>query len=171
MRRKRQSPCQLTCACEYFPTYTIYLSLSMCPECTHSPACVETVFFLFFIFWSLWVLCLIFSNEPELFSNWPPTMYLGLEAFLPAILKFTHPPLSNLWDTICEDWNLCGTKFSAARAEELNRTSSPPGTASSQWAMLEDLDKEQKIPMCLRADLCFSACGGQGSVICASPRE
>lgn len=162
--------------------HTQYTFLYSCALNAHT--LLHVLKLLFFFVTECW--CLIFSNEPELFSSWPPTMYLGIYlqscwlttgdqllfgGLSTAVLKFTHPPLSNLWDTICEDCNLCGTKFSVARAGELNRTSSPPGTASSQWAMSEDLDKEQKIPMCLRVDLCFSACGGQGPVICASPRE
>lgn len=143
----------------------------MCPECTHPPSCVETALFLS-LSAGVWFstmnlsyfqvdprLCTLVSIQSRWLTTGDQLLFGGLST---AVLKFTHPPLSNLWDTICEDCNLCGTKFSVARAEELNRTSSPPGTSSSQWAMSEDLDKEQKIPMCLRVDLCFSACGGQG---------
>lgn len=153
----------------------------MCPECTHPPSCVETVLFLS-LSAGVWFSAMnlsYFQVDPPLctlvsiyrVAGWPLERSYSLEAFLLAVLKFTHPPLSNLWDTICEDCNLYGTKFSVTRAKELNRTSSPPGTASSQWAMSEDPDKEQRIPMCLRVDLGFSACGSQGPVICASPRE
>lgn len=60
-------------------TYTIYLSLSMCPECTDSLACVETVFF----FLSLWVLVSDFQQWTWVIFNLPPhyaTCYLSTES-------------------------------------------------------------------------------------------